>query len=187
MNIRSRRFTFGIVASSLVALLAVVFFAGSTLAADEPLTSEQKQRIQANCQSIKSTLNQLHVSDALLRVNRGQFYESLAGKLMDRFNGRLAANDIDAKSMVAITGSYRTALNTFRTDYQVYEHQLADALAIDCTKEAQAFHDSVEEARTKRSKVHQDVLRLNEYISDYKLAVNTFAESYGEVSTGDAE
>lgn len=173
---------------TIVAGIFAVMFAGLFLvnqaSAQDELSTEQVQRIQANCQTIKSTLNQLHVSDALLRVNRGQFYESLAGKLMDRFNSRLGNNGISTTQFVALTSSYRAALNTFRSDYQAYEQQLSRAINIDCTKRAADFHSAVANAREKRSKVHDDVLKLNQYIVDYKIAVDTFAVGYDQATGG---
>jgi hypothetical protein len=186
MNLLSRQVKFGIGIASFAALFTLTIATVSVFAAD-PLSDEQSQRIKANCQTIKSTLNQLHVSDALLRVNRGQFYESLAGKLMDRFNSRLEANDFDAKSVTTITASYRVALNTFRTNYQVYEQRLSDAIDVDCTKDPQGFHDAIEDARTKRTAVRDSVTQLNQYVSDYQAAVDAFAESYSQLSSGASE
>lgn len=148
------------------------------------LSSEQQQQIKSNCQTIKSTLNQLHVSDALLRVNRGQFYESLATKLMDRFNSRLSSNGIDVVGFTAITNRYRTSLNSFRSDYQSYENQLANAIEIDCVASPQSFHDTVQAAREKRFTVHDDIKSLNQAITDYQNAVNTFADQYKTVTSG---
>lgn len=167
----------------MVAVLGVGIGA-TQVSAQEDLTEAQTQRIQANCQSIKATLNQLHISDALLRVNRGQFYESLAGKLMDRFNTRLGNNDINTTQFVALTNSYRATLNLFRSDYQAYEQQLSRTIAIDCTKRPAEFHAAVVSAREKRSKVHDAVLKLNQYISDYKTAVDTFAVGYDQATGG---
>ena len=114
-----RRLLFVLV-SSLVSLGLLLAFA-STPAAAEDLTPEQADRVRTNCVSIKNSLNQLHASDALLRVNRGQVYESMATKLMDTFNARLSNNRLDNKAMTAATTSYRAALATFRSDYIAYE------------------------------------------------------------------
>jgi hypothetical protein len=120
----------------------------------------------------------------LLRVNRGQFYESMASKLMDRFNTRLSNNSIDNNAFVTITNGYGATLNTFRADYQSYEQQLSATLAIDCTKQPTAFNDAMASARASRNKVHDDVTRLNQQITDYQTAVSNFATSYNQVSGG---
>src|SRR5450759_2263364 len=87
---------------------------------DEP-TDAQIQLVQNNCLALKSTLNQLHASDALLRVNMGQLYESMAIKLMNGFNGRIENNNLDNSSLVSETKNYNLVLDNFRDDYRAYE------------------------------------------------------------------
>ena len=146
------------------------------------LTPEQVDRIKSNCTSIKSTLNQLHVSDALLRVNRGQVYESLATKLMDPFNSRLSNNRLDSKATSAVTTSYRNALDSFRNDYRAYEEKLSSAIRIDCANQPELFYTTIEQARTNRTKVHDDVIKLGRYIDDYRTAVDDFLLNFERVS-----
>jgi Rps23 Pro-64 3,4-dihydroxylase Tpa1-like proline 4-hydroxylase len=165
------------------ALTAVLAFAAQTAQAQSTrLTAEQIDRIRSNCTSIKSTLNQLHASDALLRVNRGQVYESMASKLMDPFNSRLSNNRLDSKATSVVTQNYRTALDTFRSDYREYEVKLSSALRIDCFKEPELFHDTIAEARTLRAKVHEDVVKLHRHIDDYRTAVGDFLLNYERVA-----
>jgi hypothetical protein len=176
MKIRVRFVLIAIVAASLLSAFAL-----KTTNAED-LSADQNNRIQANCLSIKSSLSQLHASDALLRVNRGQIYESVGTKLMNSFNSRLSNNSLDNKGLVSVANEYQTALTTFRTDYQQYEQQLSATIKIDCTKEPTAFHNALQDARTKRSKVHDDVLRLNQYIDDYRSAVNDFMLNFQRVT-----
>jgi hypothetical protein len=146
------------------------------------LTTEEQDRIRANCVSIKGTVAQLHASDALLRVNRGQIYESMASNLMDRFNTRLGSNSLDNKAMLAVTGSYRTALTTFRTDYISYEQRLSQALRINCESQPSSFYNALQSARTLRAKVHEDVNRLHQLIDDYRSSVGDFLVNYERIS-----
>ena len=176
MKIRAR-----LVISVMVAAIVVSVFSLQTTSAAE-LSDEQKQRIQANCLSIKGSLNQLHASDALLRVNRGQIYELVGTKLMNNFNSRLSNNGLDNKGLVVVANQYQTALTTFRSDYQVYERQLSAAMKIDCTKDPDGFHKALEEARTKRAIVHTDVNKMNQYIDDYRSAVNDFMLNFERVT-----
>lgn len=176
MNKRVRLAVFTLVTASL---LSVFVFRNSN-AVD--LSAEQTGRISANCLSIKGSLNQLHASDALLRVNRGQIYESVGSKLMGNFNARLSNNSLDNKGLVVVANEYQTALTTFRSDYQAYEKQLSVAIKIDCTKDPTGFHTALEDARTKRGLVHADVVHLNEYIHDYRSAVNDFMLNFERVT-----
>jgi hypothetical protein len=171
----------------ILGLLATVVMSGvflsTAFAQEAPTTDAQIDRIRTNCATVKNTLTQLHVSDALLRVNRGQLYESITTKLMSSFNGRASSNNLDATGLVVITSSYNGTLSTFRADYQSYEQQLSAALKIDCTKEPVAFYDAVANARDKRAQVHNDVLVLNQSIDDYQTAFNSFADSFAATSS----
>ncbi len=175
-----RRLSFVAIAS-IVSFGLVFAFAAPKVNAED-LTPEQTERVKLNCVSIKNTLSQLHASDALLRVNRGQVYESMASKLMDTFNTRLANNRLDNKAMMTVTSNYRTALNNFRLDYIAYEQKLSDAIKIDCSAQPNTFHETLEEARTLRKKVHEDVLKLHRYIDDYRTSVSDFLLNYERIS-----
>lgn len=161
---------------------SMAFLAVQATRAQAVLTDEQRDRIVANCVSIKNTLNQLKVSDALLRVNRGQIYESMRSKLMEPFNDRLSNNSLDARGLVAVTTSYGIELSAFRSDYQNYERQLTAAIRIDCTDDPDAFHVAIENARSLRQQVNDDVQSLHEFIDDYRNAVSDFRLNYERVS-----
>ena len=170
-----RRIFFVALASLLTAGLLLPLTGSSVNAED--LTPDQAARVKAN------SLSQLHASDALLRVNRGQVYESMATKLMDTFNDRLAGNRLDNKAMTTVTSNYRSALTTFRADYIAYEQKLSEAIKIDCTTQPNTFHAALEDARTLRTKVHDDVVRLHRIIDDYRSSVSDFLLNYERVST----
>jgi hypothetical protein len=176
-----RRVIFVAIISLLTVGLVAAFGAAPTTHA-ENLTPEQTSRVKANCSSIKTSLNQLHASDALLRVNRGQMYESVATKLMDRFNDRLSGDRLDNKAMTTVTGNYRTALNNFRVDYIAYEQKLAEAIRIDCVAQPNSFHNAVVEARALRNTVHDDVQKLHRIIDDYRLSVSDFLLNFERLS-----
>lgn len=165
-----------------ISAILSVMIAGATLmsvsAEDSQMTDQHIENIRTNCATAKNTLNQLHASDALLRVNMGQSYELMTTKLMDRFNSRLSSNNYDNSSLVAVTTAYNQKLDVFRLDYQAYEVQLASALKIDCLNQPVAFYDTVASAREKRNQVHTDVSRLNQYLNDYKTAMNAFEKDF---------
>lgn len=162
-------------------LMSAVFGGVSFLsvsAQDPTINSQQIDRIISNCTLTKNTLNQLHASDALLRVNRGQIYESLSTKLMDGFNDRVANNNLNNSSLTSAYTSYNSALNNFRSDYKTYEEHLATAIGVNCLKQPVSFYDAVSSARTGRSKVHDDILKLNQFVDQYKSAVVQFENDY---------
>ena len=172
----------------VVCLTLAVILSGILLldvsAQNATMTDQQIELIRTNCVSAKNTLNQLHMSDALLRVNMGQIYESMSTKLMERFNGRVANNSLNNTNLVAVTTSYGLMLDTFRSDYITYEEQLSSAIAVDCSKQPVAFYDAISSARTERNNVHADVLKLNQYIDQYQSALNQFEKDYQATSSG---
>jgi len=176
MNTRIRLVVFAMVAASLLSFFALK----NTYAAD--LSDDQIGRIKSNCLAIKGSLNQLHATDALLRVNRGQIYESIGSKLMNNFNSRLGNNGLDNKGLIVVTSEYQKALTTFRLDYLSYEKQLSATTRVDCTQDAIGFHTALEDARTKRGLVHDDVIRMNAFIDDYRSAVSDFMLNYERVT-----
>jgi len=179
MKLLKRTFAFALIGGALASTAVV-----GVVSAQSTITSEQAASIRENCSAIKNTLNQLHVSDAYLRVNRGQLYESIATKLMDRFNSRLQSNDFDPAEFTTLTKDYRTTLNDFRAHYQTYEQQLSVALDTDCTKKPTEFYVAVESARSKRVQVNKDVTELNSYIIKYQDSLSAFYDRYKQVTTG---
>lgn len=163
-------------------LIISVILSGATIlkvvAESQPVSDQQLESIRNNCVSVKNTLNQLRSSDALLRVNRGQAYESLTTKLMERFNGRVASNKLNNSNLVAVTNNYNTVLDTFRADYITYEKQLSAAISIDCSKQPAVFYDTVALARNERDQVHTDVQKLNQLIDQYRATLDQFETSY---------
>lgn len=160
-----------------VTLLSGLFFWVAS-AQSVPMTDQQIKLIRDNCVSTENTLNQLHSSDALLRVNRGQTYESMSAKLMERFNSRVASNSLNNTELLSITNSYGAMLDSFRAHYISYEKQLTLAVNIDCSKQPVAFYDAIAQARIGRDQVHIDVLKLNQLIDQYRAAVDQFSKDY---------
>jgi len=167
-----------LVFAGFTSLLLMALPVSATFAESPTLSPDDQKYISSSCLNIKNSMNQLHTSDALLRVNRGQLYELMLSKLMNPFNTRLKLNGIDNKTLVTAATTYSNTLNTFRTDYQNYDVQMTAALNIDCTKQPAKFYDSVQQARTKRLQVHADVTALNAEIDSYSALVDQFALNF---------
>ena len=147
-------------------------------ASAQSANQQQISKIKINCSSIKNTLNQLLVSDALLRVNMGQRYELVSTKLMDRFNSRVASNSFNIDNLSAASSSYRSQLDIFRADYMSYEENLASTVKIDCINQPGEFYDSLMSTRAKRAQVYNDVTGLDYKINQYRSAVSDFESKY---------
>ena len=169
----------------LTATLAV-FFSVTVANAQGPLSESQREEIRTNCTTIKNDISQLQASDALLRVNRGQVYESIRSSLMETFNTRLSNNNLDTRGLSVVTNRYGAALDDFRTNYQTYERQLTAALRIDCTEDPDGFHFAVENARTERATLNRTVARLHQVMDDYRNAVGDFRTNFARVAGEDS-
>lgn len=167
----------------LAACCGVIFGITSVSRAQgQPMTEAHIARIRANCVEAQTQLSQLHTTDALLRVNRGQLYERILTKLMSPLNSRIALNRLDNSSLVAVSATYEQQLMAFRLDYQQYEEAMSNTLKINCTNQPVAFYDSVADARTKRQKVHESTKILQDSMQSYKDQFELFASSKKERS-----
>lgn len=166
-----------------VSILCSVVFAGiilqsSVKAEEAPMTEAHIAHIRANCVEAQTTLRQLHASDALLRVNRGQLYESISTKLMAPFNSRVSLNRLDGVSLVSIAATYEGQLTYFRQTYQQYEEAMSRILKINCINQPVVFYDGVGDVREKRKKVHESTKVLHTTIGEYKNEFESFAKQF---------
>lgn len=170
------------VSAGAIALLALVStnMPVAAQSADDgaAMTDAHIQRIKQNCRAASRTIQQMHVNDGPLRVNRGQVYDSMSTKLMTPLNSRLIVNKLDASSLVKLTAQYDKTLTDFRESYKKYDNQVSNVLKIDCTKQPVSFYDAVAEARKQRTTVHGHVVRLHELIKEYGTALGTFRERF---------
>lgn len=163
-------------------ILSGIAIQASVRAESTPMTEAHIARIRANCVEAQATLRQLHASDALLRVNRGQLYESISTKLMASLNSRISLNRLDGASLVAIAATYEGQLTYFRQSYQQYEEAMSRILKINCTNQPVVFYDGVTDVRAKRKKVHESTTVLHGTITEYKNEFEVFAKQFEEVS-----
>jgi len=159
-----------LIAAFFLALILCTGFVSSLAFAQTQntgLSTDQISTIKANCKSAKDTLSQLHTNDALIRVNRGQIYESLLTKLMQRFNNRLSNNNITNSNLVATTQDYEVSLKLFREDYIKYDEELTRLVRIDCANNPEEFYYEIQKVRTLRKLVNSHAVRLNQLIDQY--------------------
>ena len=142
------------------------------------MTDEHIARIKASCVQAKVNMYQLHASDGLLRVNRGQLYQSTSTKLMAPFNSRGALNQLDSSKLVAITSQYGDEFKSFDVSYRAYEEALSNVLELDCVKQPVAFYDGVADARKKRQQVYIHSEELRKLTREYKEAFEAFSRDF---------
>jgi len=167
----------------LAAIFSVVLSGASlwqVMAQSTTMTEAHIERIKANCIDAQASLTQLHTSDALLRVNRGRIYESIATKLMVPFNSRVTSNQLDGKSLIDIYTTYEKHLAEFRSNYQSYEQSMSETLRINCQNQPVSFYDKVNATSELRKRVHTSVVALHKAINNYKVAFDAFAKKFEE-------
>lgn len=169
---------FGVIAAVLLGVLALL----PVSAQGEPLSEAHLQRIRGNCVNVQNNLRQLHANDGLMRVNRGQMYEAISVKLMVPLNSRITLNRLDGGSMVDIAADYNQELISFRENYRLYERQLSSTMRINCDKAPQEFYESVKQAGESRKKVHANVVKLHDHISEYQKQYREFGSKLNDKS-----
>lgn len=170
-----RMFLFALV--SIVTISSLGLFSSVHAQTVTPMSGEQTERIRSNCTDAQASLSRLHASDALLRVNRGQLYESLLTKLMAPFNGRASANRLDSATLITITGDFERELNQFRVSYISYEESLSSILAMNCTSQPVVFYNAVNDSRAKREVVHVHTKNLEKMLISYQTTFETLAKT----------
>lgn len=158
---------------------STLFLFGSRVFAEsDHITDAQLVQIQNNCSSIQAALSQVHASDAVTRVNRGQLYESISTNLMAPFNSRVSLNRLDSTTLVSVTNTYQEHLQTFRADYQAYEELLSATMKIKCANEPARFYDKLQQTRKARQKVYKSTQDIAGDIKEYQASFEAFAKSY---------
>lgn len=165
----------------------VTLTAGAQEADVPPMDEAHVERIRAHCDTAQATLRQLNASDALMRVNRGQLYESVSTKLMANLNSRIALNRLEGAELIQITSNYERQLQSFRDAYQAYQEALAPLLRIDCSQQPVTFYDTVAEVRELRLTVRESVSELNADMAAYLEAFTEFEKAFLETNGADNE
>jgi len=164
-----------------IAIVAVAGVATTVVRAQSaPMTEAHIERIRSHCVEAQSSLRQVHASDALLRVNRGQLYESISTKLMAPLDSRIAASKQDGGKLAETAATYERQLAEFRANYQTYEEAMSKTLQINCTNQPVAFYDSVADTRNKRGIVYDNSQSLQRTIQAYSKQFDDFAKKVQE-------
>ncbi len=159
----------------LVLCLAVI--GSHAVYAQSELPEELLERVRQNCVTVQSTLQQLHASDGLLRVNRGPLYESISTKLMAPLNSRIALNRLGGlEELAGITHEYDSQLDAFRTSYKQYEVSMSRTMRIDCASKPAEFYEGIVKTRELRQQVYSDTQYLIELAKQYKSEFEKFSK-----------
>lgn len=144
--------------------------------AQSALSEAHIERIRQNCVTVHATLQQLHASDGLLRVNRGPLYENISTKLMAPLNSRIALSRLSGlEELAATTLEYDRQLDIFRASYKQYEESMSRTMRIDCASRPAEFYDGIGRTRELRQTLYADSQALTELLIRYKVEFEEFS------------
>lgn len=133
------------------------------------ITDKQVTVIRSRCGDIQATLNRIHESDKVLRVNKGYAYKAvMLDKLMTPLNQRIATNQVDGGKLGKITAQFSQTFEKFDKAYSVYERNLSAAINIDCTKQPSTFYNQVLLAYQSRKDLYENDTQLIDLAKEYK-------------------
>lgn len=164
----------------IISLVVGGFFVASTHPANAAttITPEMVTRIRDRCVENQAALNRLHKTDAFIRIDRGSLYKTISDKLMVPLNRRLASNQLDGANLLTITSDYNAEYNRFYRAYIEYDTALSKVLDIDCDREPVAFYNALIDARTKRAKVAESIVKIKDLIRQYGTAFTELKTTY---------
>lgn len=131
-----------------------------------------------DCAMVKHRLKAVHSNDGLSRVNAGQLYDSVANKLMARFNSKIAERRLDGGSLFTYAAQFEEHLGKFREAYRIYETSMVQLIRSDCDAYPQNFYYLLDAVRIERQRVHEEVAILHKTAQQYRQAAHAFAEKF---------
>lgn len=140
------------------------------------LTEAQTEAVIESCSVSKIALNDVHYSDAAMRVNLGQEYANITSRLMAPMNSRISLSGRDGVELTRITADYNTERNEFIEVYRQYDNSVSAALAVDCRQDPAGYYAAIIDAREQRVLVRQSARELNSLARQYQVEFEKFAD-----------
>lgn len=167
-----------IFAMALLGIVALTTSVSALKSESSEMTEAHVARIRSNCVDAQTVLFRLHASDAGMRVNQGQLYESISNKLMTPLNSRIVMDRLGGASLVSTTAEYERQLQEFRLQYKSYEEAMSATLGMDCVNQPVSFYDSVIDTRRKRQLTHDSTMALKKSIQKYSDEFELFVKDF---------
>lgn len=169
------------VVTFLAVCAALLTTAAATQAAfaQSTLSEGKTDLIRHNCSTIQTTLQQLRVSDAGLRTDRGQLYENISTRLMTPLNIRIASDRLDGLELGSIALKYNNQLELYREKYREYERALTRTIQASCNSEVEVFYERLNTARDLRGELHEATNELIDLLKEYRAEFEDFASKNG--------
>lgn len=179
----------GWVISSVLAVGITAVFLSTTAKSEQPTPVVGQgtfSTVELNCMDVKVKLSKVHEKDSLMRVNAGQNYKVISGKLMKPLHAKIVEDSLDGSELVKKAASFEEQLEDFRLHYQEYEVALTGLLKMDCEDQKQLFYTTLREVRDKRNAVYEDTQKLEQSVTEYKQVFGQFKETFEPKKEQDA-
>lgn len=161
----------------LIAVFTLGFVSLSSVKAQAPtLSDEMIDTIRARCSNSQFALQQIEKRDAVSRINRGRAYDQMLRQL-SAFNSRFAYNKINSPELIQITTELQKAVDDFRTSYDRYDTDIANALKINCKERPADYYAIILKAREDRRTVGSYVDKISQLIDQYRGVVLKYGET----------
>lgn len=148
--------------------LSFLFFA--------PVSALPNERIiVANCANAQRIIEQMEKTDTVTRINRGRAYNEILD-LLFAMNARLSSNKISAPEMNAITDEIAAKTDEWRTDYDQYDENLGEIVALNCAAEPVKFYEKLESARHFRGMLFAKIREIDAALARYNENLTFVAE-----------
>ncbi len=163
-------FAFSLIFGSL---LSSSVFADEPVFSEVALTEAEKSYLIQNCDTLKTGLKRLAVSDSKTRTYFGGIYETISSKYIIPLNLRLVKNNYSFPELTSLQSSVASSRAKFSSDFIAYSKSLEDLIATDCKTSPETFYEKLIKTRSARSLVKSDLESLNELLkSHYSLVKN---------------
>ena len=135
------------------------------------ISKEQAAAIIDHCVAIKDDLRDVQRADARARVYIGGKYEMILNGFVKPLNLYLVERNISRTDLVESQSLISETRGEFVNDYVDYQQGLEQLVSMDCKEDAEQFYDKLVRVRKKRSKVEQDMKKMNTVLNEYKARV----------------
>ena len=113
----------------------------------EQFDNARKKLIESRCKAVENRINAIHDNAGhTIREKRDGLIESILEKL-NTFASRAETAGYDVTELKADINQLKVLTDTSAASWDVYTEKLDAILDIDCTRDAQAFHDALESAK----------------------------------------
>ena len=96
---------------------------------------------------------------------RYKAFENLESHL-DTLITKLGTTSVDLTKLKEEQAMLKTKIATFKTDYEAYKATLTDLRSVDCSTDTTGFKAALEDARTARQKLSDELADMKAYIKD---------------------